>query len=80
VVLTMDFAAMVALAISILVIIAVVWRCTDARWEIEERCAHRDCRRPATHERLDGFIGDQVYVELVCRRHGGPAAARRVTR
>jgi len=41
------------------------------RVEVKEVCVEEGCYRPATHERPEGFIGSDLVVELVCRRHGG---------
>lgn len=39
--------------------------------EVEEVCIEDGCRRPATHERFEEMVGEDVKTVLVCRRHGG---------
>lgn len=41
------------------------------RDKVEEVCIEDGCHRPATHERFEEMVGDDVMTVLVCRRHGG---------
>lgn len=49
-------------------VLAVIYREAP---EVEEVCVEDGCFRPATHERFEEMVGEDVMTVLVCRRHGG---------